>query len=275
MLSNRGTSLFVLIAIFALAIICQAQVQPQAATGIATTRVAVGGVIGGVVGNGPMFFGSGITGPAVTGKPFCADIETLRTQMLADGNRIQNTAYERICRDSQGRIRTESKPIIVSAPRVDVPAVTMISIVDPTNNVNYTLLADQHKAIKHQFKVSFPESAVRFSKPKVEPLPSRSTDKVKNELLGTEAINGLIAKGSRTTTVIPEGAVGNERPLTITFETWVSDDLRTALLIKQFDPRSGEMVREMKNITREEPDPSLFQIPADYTVEELPPPVRP
>jgi hypothetical protein len=39
------------------------------------------------------------------------------------------------------------------------------------------------------------------------------------------------------------------------------------------------MVREMKNITREEPDPSLFQVPPDYAIEEAPalptPTVRP
>jgi hypothetical protein len=33
------------------------------------------------------------------------------------------------------------------------------------------------------------------------------------------------------------------------------------------------MVREMKNITRDEPAPSLFLVPADYTVEEAPAPI--
>jgi hypothetical protein len=94
----------------------------------------------------------------------------------------------------------------------------------------------------------------------------------KVESLGAEVINGLMAKGTRITTIIPAGAVGNEQPLTTTSETWMSEDLHQPVLTKYFDPRSGDMVREMKNITREEPDPSLFQVPADYTIEEAPAP---
>jgi hypothetical protein len=39
------------------------------------------------------------------------------------------------------------------------------------------------------------------------------------------------------------------------------------------DPRIGKRTRELVNLTLEEPDPSLFQPPADYkvTTEELHP----
>jgi hypothetical protein len=36
------------------------------------------------------------------------------------------------------------------------------------------------------------------------------------------------------------------------------------------DPRFGTTTFEMTGISRAEPDPSLFQVPADYTVKEGP-----
>jgi hypothetical protein len=108
------------------------------------------------------------------------------------------------------------------------------------------------------------------ARPMVKPLPGPPSDNVSVESLGTETINGLLANGTRITNIIPPGSVGNEQPLTTTSETWMSEDLHQSVLTKHFDPRSGDMVREMKNITREEPDPSLFQVPPDYAIEEAP-----
>jgi hypothetical protein len=73
-----------------------------------------------------------------------------------------------------------------------------------------------------------------------------SAKNVSVEALGTEVINGLVAKGSRITNIIPAGAVGNEQPLTTTSETWMSEDLNQPVLTKHSDPRSGEMVREIE-----------------------------
>jgi hypothetical protein len=277
MLSNRGLQSLVLFGVLAVAAICQSQVQPPVATGTTVNRVAVGGFIDGGIGSGAIVAKGGIGGPAVTGKPFCADIETVRTQVLADGNRIQNTAHEHLCRDSQGRTRMEVQPMMINAPRGDLPVHTMVTIIDPTENANYTLIADQHKAIKHQFRI--PNLPIRIpanQKPMPQVLAARTSAKnVSVEALGTEVINGLVAKGSRITNIIPTGAVGNEQPLTTTSETWMSEDLNQPVLTKHSDPRSGEMVREMKNITREEPEPYLFQVPADYTIEEVPSPELP
>jgi len=38
------------------------------------------------------------------------------------------------------------------------------------------------------------------------------------------------------------------------------------VMIKSSDPRVGTTTTQLTNITRSEPDPSLFQAPADYTV---------
>jgi hypothetical protein len=56
---------------------------------------------------------------------------------------------------------------------------------------------------------------------------------VNRESLGTQVVEGVQAEGTRITMTIPAGKIGNERP-----------------------------------INRSEPDPSLFQVPAEYTVKE-------
>jgi hypothetical protein len=40
------------------------------------------------------------------------------------------------------------------------------------------------------------------------------------------------------------------------------------VLQKISDPRSGETVHRFTNIVSGEPDPSLFRVPADYTIKD-------
>jgi hypothetical protein len=88
--------------------------------------------------------------------------------------------------------------------------------------------------------------------------------------LGTQEIEGVQAQGTRTTETIPADKIGNEKPIVITDERWYSPDLQVDVLVKHNDPRTGEVVYQLANINREEPDASLFQVPANYTVQEGP-----
>lgn len=91
---------------------------------------------------------------------------------------------------------------------------------------------------------------------------------VKTESLGTQNIEGVSAEGSRTTVTIPAGEIGNELAINIVTETWFSPELKVLVLRKHSDPRNGEMIYRLTNINRSEPDHSLFEVPADYTVKE-------
>jgi len=89
----------------------------------------------------------------------------------------------------------------------------------------------------------------------------------KKEDLGEQLIEGVTAKGTRTTTVIPAGAIGNELPITVTLEEWLSPDLKVLVMTKHADPRSGETTYRLTGITRGEPDLSLFELPAGVTIK--------
>jgi hypothetical protein len=70
------------------------------------------------------------------------------------------------------------------------------------------------------------------------------------------------------TTTIPANAQGNDQPIVTVFENWFSDELQIQVSSKRSDPRNGETTDSLTNIDRSEPDPSLFRLPADYTITE-------
>jgi hypothetical protein len=86
------------------------------------------------------------------------------------------------------------------------------------------------------------------------------------ESLGTQTIDGVLAVGIRTIVTYRIGAVGNDRPITSVSETWTSPELKTVVLSTNSDPRNGDSTTRLTNISRVEPDPSLFQIPSDYEI---------
>ena len=115
---------------------------------------------------------------------------------------------------------------------------------------------------------------VRTSTMSVElPTPVAETP-VPCEKLEAQEIEGVPAEGTRLTVTIPAGEFDNEQPLEITHEQWYSPELRMVVLLKHNDPRFGETVFRLTNITRTEPSPELFAEPQGYRAEEERGPVR-
>jgi hypothetical protein len=86
----------------------------------------------------------------------------------------------------------------------------------------------------------------------------------------SKVIEGIQAEGKRFTETIPAGRIGNDKPIEIINESWFSPELQTVVMSKHSDPRSGDVVYTLTNIQRVEPDPALFQVPADYKMREEP-----
>lgn len=87
------------------------------------------------------------------------------------------------------------------------------------------------------------------------------------ENLAEQVIEGVRATGTRSTTVIPAGAIGNMNEIKVVSEQWFSPDLDVLVLTKHSDPRVGETIYRLTNIVRAQPDPNLFVAPADYTIK--------
>jgi hypothetical protein len=206
-----------------------------------------------------------ISGPTLKGAPYSAQISNEMVQTLADGNRITNNNSSMIYRDSQGRERREETVNGV---------VRSIFINDPVEGVSYMLQVPFKEARKSPQKVvtlnvNGPKTTAEtrtfetffFSSQEVKTKPVV-------EHLGTQTIEGVSAEGTRTTTTIPAGQIGNERPIVTITERWFSPELQVTVMSTRSDPRTGTTTYKLTNINRSEPAPSLFQVPSDYTIHD-------
>ncbi|MCU1336301.1 MAG: hypothetical protein JWO19_1882 [Bryobacterales bacterium] len=241
-----------------------------------------------------------ISGPPVKGAPYSAEAVNEMVQVLADGNRIVQRTSAMQYRDTEGRERRE-----------ETSAMGAIFITDPIAGVRYTLHPESQSAEKGpmaKFNVAstgggnvFYYSETSAGVPggrgsvsvavhgpvagvpgDVNPQVTISTagrftagpGEVKTEQLGNMYIESVQAQGTRTTTTIPAGDIGNDRPINIVDERWYSPDLQMSVMTKHSDPRTGETNFRLSNINRSSPPPYLFEVPANYTVKTISPGVQ-
>ena len=227
---------------------------------------------GGISATAGAFIG-GPRGPQ--GLPYSADVISETTRVLADGNRIHQEMHGKQFRDSEGRTRSETQfPMMASQ---EAPF-QHISITDPVQGLFINLDPRTKAATIHHFNFNPPPTqasqtntlsgnvAVRTQTS--VPARAESRESVRPEDLGTTEMEGFTVKGTRYTNTIPAGQIGNEQPITSLQEIWLSPVLKIALLDKHDDPQSGQRITKLVNIRTTEPDPSLFQIPPDYTVKD-------
>jgi hypothetical protein len=233
---------------------------------------------------------------AVKNAPYTATEVTESTQTLGDGNRIVNKTMASVARDSEGRTRREENAVTIGGLQANGPK--MVTIFDPVAHTQFVFQSNDSSTGASSnsgegagvgsgsgagFPHGFPQKVRVFNIAKNEGTGNvefgttneRGTktyfrieekpegEEVKHESLGVQVIEGVNAEGTRETRTIPAGAIGNERPIIITSETWTSPDLQRVVLSKRNDPRFGETVYKLTDITRGEPDPSLFQPPTN------------
>ncbi|HZF28226.1 MAG TPA: hypothetical protein VE907_03850 [Gammaproteobacteria bacterium] len=87
------------------------------------------------------------------------------------------------------------------------------------------------------------------------------------EDLGEQILEGVLARGTRHTETIAAGAIGNERPIEIVAEEWYSSDIEAVVLRRNVDPRFGETIYRLVNVSRSEQAPDLFAVPSGYTIQ--------
>ena len=236
---------------------------------------------------GARFLGAevGMTGQVVKNAPYSADMVTETTQTLADGNRIRQSSTAKVYRDTEGRTRREQSLDGLGglAPTSNSPRVVFLH--DPVAGVNYALDPQTRTATKSGWARLGRGGQARGSIQPMARLRQQSADpnagsagrqgrggaarqNIKTESLGRQTIEGVPADGTRTTMTIAAGQMGNEQPIQMVTERWYSPDLETVVLSKRTDPRMGETVSKLVNISRSEPPSSLFEPSADYKVSD-------
>jgi hypothetical protein len=97
---------------------------------------------------------------------------------------------------------------------------------------------------------------------------SGAKSNAKKESLGKQVVEGVECVGSKEIATIPAGSVGNDRPIETVTERWYSPELQMEVLTKTTDPRFGETTYRLGNLVRAEQPKSLFEVPADYKLED-------
>jgi hypothetical protein len=201
-------------------------------------------------------------GKVVKGAPYAATATVQSSQILGDGTRITRTTSATIHRDSEGRTRREQKLDFIGpfTPKGEPPH--LVFITDTVTRTQYVLNVGEKKA--HKF-TSPPRPPGELKIPAPAPLTSEQSQ---SENLGSQMMEGVEATGTRSVITIPAGQIGNDRPIEIVSERWDSPELQITLMSRHSDPRIGETVYKVTSLTRGEQPHSLFEVPADYSLNE-------
>ena len=220
---------------------------------------------GGFGPGGPHGFPGFRPGKVVTGAPYSATVTNTVLEQLAGGNSIQRTTTGQVARDSQGR--TYEQLTINGGPLAQNGPKTLIFINDPVAGYSYVLNADSKTAdrhVLHQRQGNGSEPNANWQKHQ----PDFSN--VVQADLPADNSSGVTAQGKSITRTIPAGAIGNAKDIVVANQTWYSTDLQIVVKSIRNDPRFGQTTYALTNISTKDPDPSLFQVPAGYTVRDAP-----
>jgi hypothetical protein len=220
----------------------------------------------------------------VKNQPYKAQANTETRRTLADGSHITQSTTAMIARDGEGRT--------VNGQKVG-DNLTITSIFDPVakTHIDYnsdtkiahvlplpTLTASPsqvHVAMGagvSGFTAGPPSGAAGFFVQGRAVSSQLAGIHTTTESLGTKTLEGIQVTGTRTTSTIPAGTIGNEEDLTTTREEWYSPDLKLVVQSTQNDPRFGQTTYTLNDIQQGPPDEALFQVPTDYKIEEIPVP---
>ena len=225
----------------------------------------------------PQFLGNEASAtPTVKGAPFSGEGVVTLKLTLYDGTKIERTVPAKYYRDSQGRVRREQTIMGLAplTPTGDLQSV--VTIVDPVGGYVYTILGKKREVQRVKLEMAELQSLLKEAGENLKRLSLQLENLMppgfawKTEVLGTRDIDGIAATGKKTTTTIPVGFMGNDRPIEVTDEQWEAVDLKVLLLSKHHDPRTGDVEYRLSKITRGEPVADLFVIPAGYRIVDIP-----
>jgi hypothetical protein len=223
----------------------------------------------------------------VTDAPYSAVGRNTITRVLADGNRIVHSNTTRYFRDGRGRTRTEYDLALVG-PIPLAHTHTVIVINDPVGGRRYVLHPDTKRAEADRLSTLEPTVGGRTtghmtgaspamiaaiaSVPKLV-VPDLQCNSETGPTpvpiqLGEKVIDGVKVHGIRVDSTIPAGQIGNERPITIRSEEWLSARLGVVIAMTSQDPMVGDSSYRLEQIVLAEPDPALFKVPPDYIIQQ-------
>jgi hypothetical protein len=201
----------------------------------------------------------------LTGAPFTAIVHTEVVRTLADGSTATAKNRRIVARDSSGRIFQQRAFFL---PNGDAePRIRALQYQDPSTHELYDCIV----AEKTCYVTPYRRAAMSAMPAGMGGLqacgcasPHGQGYSVQEEALGQKTIENVDVLGSREITTLPAGKFGNDKPEPIVKEFWYSSRIGLNVITKRFDPRSGSQNFVVDHISLDEPNPKMFEPPADY-----------
>jgi hypothetical protein len=211
----------------------------------------------------------GIFVTPVPNAPFSATVDIVSKEKLPDGSLNIRTSVAHIARDNGGRIYNERRELVSPEYKGD-PMLLSALIYDPATRTSTFLNPFDHLARQRVLPQPRPTQA------EVPLLGSHAGGALsKQEDLGEQTLGNTVMKGIKKVWTVSAAASGTGKPVEIVDQYWYSPDLSIYLVIQHDDPRTGEQIVAVKDVSRAAPDESLFTVPARYrVVDETPEPWR-
>jgi len=204
--------------------------------------------------------------PPIPDAPFTASLITEWVRYTPGGASITFINKRQVAREAQGRVYEERWALVPKDSDVK-SRIQWIQIADPRLRILYNcnMLTHVCDLLRYNFG---PDLAAANPQPPVAGPLAGGRGFVQLENLGTRVITGMDTTGTRVTTTLNPGAMGNDRPVVQTSETWRSDQLAVNLLSIRTDPLFGTQTFTISELDPAPPDPQLFELPAGFTVKD-------
>jgi hypothetical protein len=194
--------------------------------------------------------------------PFSGKDNIVWTRTADGGGTITTYLEANVARDSQGRVYRERHNYSPSASVNPQSTLTQFYVLDPIAQTRTICIYAMHHC-----SITFYRSPISIRERPTGPY-GNGRFFLTRESLGNQTIDDLPVLGTRETTSISAGAIGNNQPLAYSRDFWYSPDLKTNLSVMRNDPREGKVDIHLTILSRAEPDPSIFAIPSGFTVED-------
>lgn len=201
--------------------------------------------------------------PPLVGAPFSATVHTEWVREIPGGGTYTAVNQRRVARDGRGRIYEERWLLVPKDSGVE-SRMNVIQIADPNLHTLYNCWVFERRCML----LKFAEPAVTSYQPPVVPSGPLANNKgfTMHLDLGIRTIAGLDTHGTRDTTTLLPGTVGNDRPFVTVREFWTAPQIGVNLLSIVDGPRTGKQTFTLSDVSLNEPDPQLFQLPEGYQV---------
>lgn len=196
-----------------------------------------------------------------SGMPFSGKDNIVWTRTADGGGTITTYVEANVARDSQGRVYRERHRYSPTNTNSQ-STLTEFFVLDPTAHTRTTCIYAMHHC-----SITFYHSPLSIRERPAGPYGNGQFF-LTRESLGNQTIDDLPVLGTRETTSISAGAIGNNQPLAYSREFWYSPDLKINLTVTRNDPREGKVDIHLTILSRAEPDPSIFTIPSGFTVQD-------